>query len=549
MSREIKQTKIEKDGKTVIVNKIDGAIVPNVTTNTPTSESDSQTYAIAGSTTPTPVPTPNVAQPTTTNTNGIPKTTINDGIVPNITAQSELPEATASTNIPSLPSAPTPVSAASIPTTDEQIEKKRLQSKFGIYDQNKIRDGIIPLVTANQVNPPNITPQLLPPDVNQITAFTDALDGISEPLSIFVPYIGALKDVDLGTKNLETLGCLTAGCLSDGTVTLTNGVFDVFPQTPTAAPFAQYDVANKKYVDDNIGSFLDLDDTINSYKNRRILYESSSAVVHSGNLTFNGTTLSTTALDVDNIGINGNTISNSAANTDIVMLPNGTGVVSVLGTTNYETNVTHDDDIPNKKYVDDAIAVEDLWDRVGITLSPSNANDNVDIGSGNYTTTGNVTAGLLTIDNIGIDGDTISNSDVDTDIIMLPDGTGVISVTGTTDYEDNVTDDDDIPNKAYVDDSIALSFVTITEATTLTTSNDVVLCDATSSPFAVELPLAATSVGKILRIKKIDSTENAVSLVGSESDESEIDDDIFAVIENQWEAVTVSTDGTDWYIL
>ena len=78
MSREIKQTKIEKDGKTVIVNKIDGAIVPNVTTNTPTSESGSQTSAIAGSTTPTPVPTSSIAQqPKTTNTNGIPKTKIN----------------------------------------------------------------------------------------------------------------------------------------------------------------------------------------------------------------------------------------------------------------------------------------------------------------------------------------------------------------------------------------------------------------------------------------------------------------------------------------
>ncbi len=53
----------------------------------------------------------------------------------------------------------------------------------------------------------------------------------------------------------------------------------------------------------------------------------------------------------------------------------------------------------------------------------------------------------------------------------------------------------------------------------------------------------------IFRIKKIDETENAVSLTGSESDESLIDGDIFAVIENQWECVTVSTDGTDWYII
>ena len=33
----------------------------------------------------------------------------------------------------------------------------------------------------------------------------------------------------------------------------------------------------------------------------------------------------------------------------------GTVVINVSGTNNYETQVTADDDIPNKKYVDDAI--------------------------------------------------------------------------------------------------------------------------------------------------------------------------------------------------
>jgi len=40
---------------------------------------------------------------------------------------------------------------------------------------------------------------------------------------------------------------------------------------------------------------------------------------------------------------------------DLTLIGSGTGVVKVLGTTSYELNVTHDDDIPNKKYVDDAI--------------------------------------------------------------------------------------------------------------------------------------------------------------------------------------------------
>lgn len=38
-----------------------------------------------------------------------------------------------------------------------------------------------------------------------------------------------------------------------------------------------------------------------------------------------------------------------------------------------------------KKYVDDAVSGEKLWDRTGTTLEPHNANDSVDIGSGVYT--------------------------------------------------------------------------------------------------------------------------------------------------------------------
>jgi hypothetical protein len=42
-------------------------------------------------------------------------------------------------------------------------------------------------------------------------------------------------------------------------------------------------------------------------------------------------------------------------NGDLNLISTGAGVLSVLGTTNYELNVTSDDDIPNKKYVDEAV--------------------------------------------------------------------------------------------------------------------------------------------------------------------------------------------------
>jgi hypothetical protein len=40
---------------------------------------------------------------------------------------------------------------------------------------------------------------------------------------------------------------------------------------------------------------------------------------------------------------------------DLILIGSGTGVIKVFGTEAYENQVTHDDDIPNKKYVDDRI--------------------------------------------------------------------------------------------------------------------------------------------------------------------------------------------------
>ena len=48
------------------------------------------------------------------------------------------------------------------------------------------------------------------------------------------------------------------------------------------------------------------------------------------------------------------------------------------------------------------------------------------------------------------------------DLFLINAGTGVVSVSGTNNYEAQITDDDDIPNKKYVDDSITTGIQTIT---------------------------------------------------------------------------------------
>ena len=51
-----------------------------------------------------------------------------------------------------------------------------------------------------------------------------------------------------------------------------------------------------------------------------------------------------------------------------------------------------------------------------------------------------------------------TNADTDSgDLILIGSGTGVVKVAGTLNYELQITDDDDIPNKKYVDDAIQLS--------------------------------------------------------------------------------------------
>ena len=48
------------------------------------------------------------------------------------------------------------------------------------------------------------------------------------------------------------------------------------------------------------------------------------------------------------------------------------------------------------------------------------------------------------------------------DLYLINSGTGVVSVSGTNDYENQITDDDDLPNKKYVDDAITTGIQTIT---------------------------------------------------------------------------------------
>jgi len=84
--------------------------------------------------------------------------------------------------------------------------------------------------------------------------------------------------------------------------------------------------------------------------------------------------------------------NSSTDNGDLTLIGTGTGVVKVFGTDNYEDQVTADDDLPNKKYVDDAIQnnptfqITKLDTRVIIADKDVTPNDAVTPGSLAYFT-------------------------------------------------------------------------------------------------------------------------------------------------------------------
>jgi hypothetical protein len=90
---------------------------------------------------------------------------------------------------------------------------------------------------------------------------------------------------------------------------------------------------------------------------------------------------------------------------------------------------------------------------------------------------------------------------------------------------------------------------TATKTTTYTTTNadDTVPCDATSGVFTVNVHTAAGNTGERITIKKIDSTFNIVTV---DFNSSETGDGRTTIkLSTQYEAVTLESNGTNWYVL
>lgn len=91
------------------------------------------------------------------------------------------------------------------------------------------------------------------------------------------------------------------------------------------------------------------------------------------------------------------------------------------------------------------------------------------------------------------------------------------------------------------------SVTTKTGAYTATSSDKVLLCDATSAGFTITLPAAASSSGVTLTIKKIDSSANAITVDGDSTEL--IDGSQTIAISFQHQSVDLVCNGTAWYLI
>ena len=93
----------------------------------------------------------------------------------------------------------------------------------------------------------------------------------------------------------------------------------------------------------------------------------------------------------------------------------------------------------------------------------------------------------------------------------------------------------------------AVNIRTITTNSTLLTTDNTILIDATSGPITLTLMSAVTGTGRIFNIKKIDSTPNVVTIKGNAAEI--IDGSNTQIITIQWVSYSIQSNATAWYIL
>jgi cytoskeletal protein CcmA (bactofilin family) len=248
----------------------------------------------------------------------------------------------------------------------------------------------------------------------------ETIDGITPGtvLASKAMVVDANKDIT-GGRNLTITGELDADNININGNTIistdTNGDINISPDgTGTVVIDTDLDVDNIN-VNGNTVSSTDTNGDINLSPNGT------------------GTVVINTDLDVDNININGNTIISTDTNGNIALTPNGTGEVDISKV-----------DIASGEIDGTTIGANSAAAGTFTTLSATTLGSSVDLNS-QALTNANIDSGAIDgvtlgtnsavteaqVDNININGNTISSTDTNGNITLAPNGTGVVALSST----------------------------------------------------------------------------------------------------------------------
>jgi len=222
-----------------------------------------------------------------------------------------------------------------------------------------------------------------------------AVNATISGIGVYVPYVGCLKNVDLGNFNLTTTDIITAGSfvgvLANGVTATTQSVDDNSTKVATTA-----------YVD----TAVEVENIWDKIGTSIVTHTTGDDVDLGGSFNVNNTNFA-----VDNAGYEGKVGIGTV--TPSVELD----VVGSIKSTDYEgslvdgvtaTTQSADDNstkVATTEYVDAQVDTEDFWDRTGTILSPNTAGDAI-------TTTGDITGRTLTGTGLDINATAVSGREV-----------------------------------------------------------------------------------------------------------------------------------------
>ena len=146
---------------------------------------------------------------------------------------------------------------------------------------------------------------------------------------------------------------------------------------------------------------------------------------------------------------------------------------------------------------------------------------------------------------LDVDGDAIFNEsgadkdfriegDTDTEILMVDASADAVGISTTTPA-----------STIDIQGSMGLKVTTITSATTLDQTHNVVLCN--TGTYTVTLPAAASNTGKVYYIKNIDSDGDYFTIDGNSTETIDGDETFELLAYNH--AVRIISDGSGWHVI